>query len=253
LKRPTVDRFNYRVVLAYRGTDFAGYARQPGLDTVEGAVLEALAAVAPDVRGLSVGGRTDRGVHALGQVISFWSRAPRDVRAIEEAIDAARPDALAALEVRRVARPFHAQHSATLRRYLYVLEDVHDLDVARLDRMLAALVGRRCFGAFARDTPAGQPTVRTLYTARAVQRGDGVHVELCGDGFLRRQVRVLVGTALRELARPDTDDEALVTLAAAGDRAATAEAAAPGGLYLVKVGYHAMLATSRRGHVLVGG
>lgn len=244
------DRFNYRVTLAYRGPAFMGFARQPGLETVEGVVLEAVSAVAPDVKGLAVGGRTDRGVHALGQVVSFWSREPRDPRALEEAIDAARPDALAALEVRRVPRPFHAQHSATLRRYAYVLEDGHGIDVGRLDRMLMALVGRRDFGAFARDTPPGQATVRTLFAAGARPIGDGIRIELVGDGFLRRQVRVVVGTALRELGREGAEDDVLVQLLEGGDRAAMAVPAAPERLYLVKVGYHALLGISRRGKVL---
>jgi len=243
-----MQRFNYRVTLAYRGDCFAGFARQPGLDTVEGALLEAIVPIAPDVKGLSVGGRTDKGVHALGQVVSFWSKAPCDPRAIEEAIDAVRPGAMAALEVRSVTRPFHAQHSASMRRYAYFLET--SVDAGQLDRMLFALVGRRCFNAFARDTPKGQPTVRTLFEARARRIDDAtVRIDLAGDGFLRRQVRVLVATAKSEVLGGAGED-ALVKLAEQGDRALTAIPAAPEGLYLVRVGYHALMAISRRGKVL---
>lgn len=230
----------YRATIAYDGGAFGGYARQIGLDTVEGALREALATVLPAAPNLAVAGRTDRGVSALGQVVSFRAPGRGLGPAIAAAIDRARPGALTCLEVREVERRFHAQYSARARRYLYLHPTPPGFDVARVDRLLLALTGRRCFSAFARDTPADQSTVRHLYHARAREvRLEGqphLAVELCADAFLRRMVRVLVATAVRE-AMAQSDDDALVRLAAGKDRRATALPAPPEGLVLMKVVY----------------
>lgn len=230
----------YRATIAYDGRAFGGYARQIDLDTVEAALLEALGLVLPAAPSIAVAGRTDRGVNATGQVVSFRASGRGLGAKIAEAIDRVRPGALACLEVREVDRRFHAQYSARARRYVYLHPDPGGLDLARLDRMLGALQGRRCFGAFARDTPPGQSTVRTLLEARArrVHREaqSMLRFDLLADAFLRRMVRVLVATALREAAAGSAED-ALVELAAAGDRRRTALPAPTEGLTLSRVVY----------------
>ncbi|MCC7386937.1 MAG: tRNA pseudouridine synthase A [Deltaproteobacteria bacterium] len=241
-----MDRFTYRVQLAYRGSAFAGFARQPGQITVEGVVVAALSPLIPELQGVSVGGRTDRGVHAIGQVISFWSRRPLETEAIEAALDRAQPGDLSASDVRLVPRRFHAQHSAQLRRYAYFYEDSGRLDAALLDRLVGALSGRRSFHAFARDTSAGASCVRRLYQACAVRIDPRtIRFDFGAEGFLRRQVRVMVATALRE-AQHGADDEALLRLAEQGDRRATAAPADPDGLYLTYVGYEPLRTRARR-------
>jgi tRNA pseudouridine(38-40) synthase len=249
-----MERFNHRVELAYAGDQFHGFVRQVGLRTVEGVIVDALQRLAPELGGLAVGGRTDRGVHATGQVISFWTRRPLDPEAVRAVLDAAAPDALAAQSVCWVPRTFHATFSAKSRRYVYLwpAEAAALAWVPRLRRQLAALVGRRCFSAFARDTPAGAPTVKTMVHAdvRAVTIDGALHLrfEVEADAFLRRMVRVLVATALRE-AEQGADDDALVRLAEARERGATAPPADPTGLHLVHVRYDAVEGRSRRGRV----
>ena len=106
--------------------------------------------------------------------------------------------------------------------------------------MLGALVGRRDFAAFARDTPAGKKTTKTLFEASArrvlADATPLIRFDFAGDSFLRRQVRVMVATALREAAA-GSDAECLLRIAERGDRRASALPARPEGLYLVKVGY----------------
>ncbi|MCK6547902.1 hypothetical protein L6R52_18770 [Myxococcota bacterium] len=235
-----MKRCTYRVELAYDGTAFAGFAHVPGERTVWSTLRAALGPVAPGFAKLAAAGRTDRGVSATGQVISFISRDPVDVDVIRRAIDDAPPGAIAALDVRRVSDKFHAQFSASTRRYVYLLPDDPDVDVARLDRMLCALLGRRSFRAFSRNTPPDKKTEKTLLDARArrVSTDDGpkLRVELAGDAFLRKQVRVLVATAVRE-AKSGGDDDVLVRIAEARDKRETALPAPAEGLYLVRVGY----------------
>lgn len=240
LRAFSMKRYTYRLEVAYDGTVFAGFTPVPGERTVWSALRDALVPVVPAFGRMAAAGRTDRGVSALGQVVSFISHEKVEPEVIMRAVDDAAPGALAAMDVRLVADSFHAQYTATSRRYVYLWPDDGTADVARIDRMLCALTGRRCFSAFARDTPWGKKTVKTLLEARARAfdgpGGTWLRFDFAGDAFLRRQVRVMVATALREAAAGAPDDR-LVELAAAQDRRATAFPAPAEGLFLVRVGY----------------
>ena len=230
-------RVTYRATIAYDGARFTGFSRQKDQRTVEGTLLEALRTLMPEITTVACGGRTDKGVHATGQVISFWSRGPLDRDRLFAVLDGAAPDALAVRSLEIVPRRFHASFSAVARRYSYFHQDDGEADVDALDALLGHLVGRRCFSAFARDTPRGRSTVRRLLLARAHRWApDVVRFDFRASGFLRRQVRVTVATALQQAAA-GAPAERLAELAASGDRRATAPAIDGGGLYLVGVDY----------------
>lgn len=235
-----VTSATYRLVLAYDGAAFWGFARQPDRTTVEGALRAALGTLPCEVRALAVAGRTDRGVSADGQVVSFRLRPPQPEADVAAAVDAAAPEALQILSTDRVPRAFHAAFGATRRRYAYLWPDDGTLPAATLDQLVGALVGRRDFTAYARDTPAGQSTVRRLEHASVRPGHHGARPVLVfrfvADAFLRRQVRVMVATAVRE-ARRGAPADALVRLAETRDRTATAPAADPIPLRLVGVDY----------------
>jgi tRNA pseudouridine(38-40) synthase len=235
-------RHTYCAVLAYDGTAFWGYSRQPGLKTVEGCLHDAIAPLLPPHQrrlNLRVGGRTDRGVSAHGQVVSFTALERIDFADLARAIDTAAPNELAALHVSEQNKSFHAQFSAVARHYTYLLPD-EDTDVRKVDRLIAALIGRRDFTAFARDTPPDKSTLRTLFaaTARRVRREDTemIRFDFSGAAFLRRQVRIMVSTAIRE-ARAGAPDDRLLEIAASLDRLASAPPCDPSGLTLVRITY----------------
>jgi tRNA pseudouridine38-40 synthase len=230
-----MKRANFRLDLAYDGSAFAGFQQQTGLRTVESTIVEALRPAVPSLRGLSVGGRTDRGVHATGQVASFWTKLSPDSEEIRERIDSAAPGMLLAHEVRRVSASFHAQFSARARSYVYVWPDPA-LDPTPIDRMLRELIGTRCFSAFARDTPPAVPTVRTLLSARAFRSDGALRFEFNATGFLRRMIRVLVATAIRDAER-GAPRSSLLEICESRDRRRTAPPADPGGLTLTKISY----------------
>jgi len=227
-------RFTYRAIVAYDGSRYCGFSLQPGERTVESVLLAALQPIVPELPRIACGGRTDRGVHATAQALSFYAREALACDTIASALDAADPDYLTVREVRRVPNHFHASFSAIGRRYVYLHPE--DVDVVRIDAMLRALVGVRCFSAFARDTPSGANTVRRLFAASASRALEGIRFDFHASGFLRRQVRVMVATALREALRESPTD-VLVELAARGDRRATAPSAAAENLYLVGIDY----------------
>jgi tRNA pseudouridine38-40 synthase len=238
-----LKRHTYRVQVAYDGNAFKSFAPVPGEKTVWSTIREALISVVPGFGKLASAGRTDKSVHATGQIVSFIARDKVDPDIVFRALDEAAPGELAALDVRLVNDSFHAQFTATYRRYIYLHEDDGRSDAARIDRLLCPLLGKRDFNAYARETPAEKKTVKTLFDARARRYFDGeksyVRFDFAGDAFLRRQVRVMVATALRE-AEGSRGDNILLELAENLDRRETALPAPGAGLYLVKVGYDAI-------------
>ncbi len=237
---PLMKRATYRLALTYDGAQFAGFARQPGRITVESAVREGISALGVELKAFAVAGRTDRGVSAQDQVLSFRLAPPIATERVQQSINAQVPTGLLCTEVRVVPRSFHATFSAKARRYAYLWPNPDGLSPAKVQPMLTELIGRRCFSAFARDTKAGQSTVRTLKEAR-VEAGhvgcDPVLVfHFMGDAFLRKMVRVLVATTIRE-ALANAPAGRLVELAAQQDRRQTAWPAAPEPLRLTRVIY----------------
>ncbi len=224
-----MERRFYGMQLWYEGGRFRGFQRQPGLPTVQQALEEALAAAgvcAP----LAVAARTDAGVHALDQVVSFAVRAVLDPEALRRAVNAALPEGVA---VRRIwaARPgFHARSSARSRTYAYLVgQDLPDglrryawslpdarafplgharLDPSAMQAALACALGDHDFTAFAR--PGGhRGAQRTLLRAEVVTASWApLHaIVIEGTGFVRAMVRNLVGTAVTVglgLAAPST-------------------------------------------------
>ncbi len=253
-----MQRRFYAVEIAYEGGPFRGFQRQPGLPTVQAALEDALASLGIRAR-LAVAARTDAGVHALAQVVSFSARAALDPEALRRGLNAALPAGIAALAVHRPRRPFHARANAVSRTYVYLVGapapecargyawslpdarafpglDAPRLDAAALRAALAGAVGTHDFRAFAR--PGEQRgTVRTVTSAEVLSANWAPFhaIVLEGRGFLRAMVRNLIGTAVSSAvgcAPPD----AIRELLAAGGRYRGVRA--PGwGLTLARVRY----------------
>jgi tRNA pseudouridine38-40 synthase len=214
-----VERRRYALRLLYDGRAFRGFQSQPGLPTVQAALEAGLRAAGVEAA-LQVAARTDAGVSALDQVVSFAVRADLDLARLRRRVNEATPEALVCLGAARVAPSFHARASATGRRYVYLvgvpppealapwcwsLPDERGfpglvdprLDVAAMQAALDHAVGTHDFTGFAR--PGDQRgMVRTLTRAEVIPAVDQplVAVVLEGRGFLRAMVRNLVGTAV---------------------------------------------------------
>jgi tRNA pseudouridine38-40 synthase len=236
-----------KLTVAYDGTGFRGWARQPGERTVEGDVRAALAELYGDPGGLAVAGRTDAGVHALANVVSVdvGSTGPPTVRAAE-VLNTVLPDDVAVVGVEEAAPEFHARFSARSRSYRYriwrgrtrspfearrSLFHPRPLDVQKLNASAAMLIGEHDFRAFTPTDTRHDVFVRVVEDARWYDRGDTVDLEITADSFLRHMVRTLVGTMLER----EPDD--FPTLLAGAPRSAAGSTAPPWGLYLTRVTY----------------
>jgi tRNA pseudouridine38-40 synthase len=239
-----------KLVLAYDGTDFHGWAKQPGVRTVEGLLEESLARLMEAPPGLSVAGRTDAGVHAQGQVASFEAPDSLDPERVQRALNGILAPEVVVRAARRAGPDFDARHSATAREYRYRIDRSpvpdpfaaryawHHPGPLRIGAMRAAargLVGEHDFASFCRRPQRGG-TVRHLLRLTVSATADRLEIRTMANGFLHQMVRSLTGT-LVAVGAGRMESEAIPSVLAARSRAAAAPVAPPHGLTLVRVRY----------------
>jgi tRNA pseudouridine38-40 synthase len=248
---PSKPCHRYRLLLAYDGAPFRGFARQPGLPTVQGKLETALSRVLREELRTSAAGRTDAGVHALGQVVSFETSAPlEDPADLGRRLNAMLGPEIAVLETAPAHEAFDARFSCLSRTYEYAIlnREVHDpfsrhtawhhpgpLDVASMRRASQALVGEHDFSSFGR-VPEGKSPIRRVESMELEQEGQLLVVRVTANSFIQQMVRSIVGTLVK-VGEGREDPDRMGDILRAADRAAAGPVAPPHGLFLVSASY----------------
>lgn len=244
----------FRVVLEYDGSEFQGWQLQRSVRTVQGVLEEALAKITASSVRVTGAGRTDAGVHALGQVAHFDAQTRLRPLELRAALNAGLPKDVAALQVLAAAPDFHARYHALGKRYAYrilnrptpaparrrfVWHLRRPLALQAMEQAARALLGERDFAAF-RGSPGGAPTdqntVRRLDLLEVERREDELWIVAEAPSFLRYMVRNLVGTLVEVgLGKRSPDDPARVL--ASRDRKLAGATAPAQGLVLEAIRY----------------
>jgi tRNA pseudouridine38-40 synthase len=248
-------RTHLALVVSYDGTDFHGFAAQPGQRTVAGALLEALETMLRgDVGDVACAGRTDAGVHAWGQVVSVSTAADVDPDRLARALTKRLGPEIVVRSARVVDPGFDARHSATARTYRYTVVNrpapdpflaryawwvPEPLEVARLRLGADPFVGEHDFAAFCRKGPEGSTTTRRVLRSHWDVVDDGLlRYEIRAPAFCWQMVRSIVGT-LVEIGQGRHTPGEVMGMLRSGDRAQAGRLAPPHGLCLWHVDYPA--------------
>jgi len=243
---------NLKLLLSYDGTDFHGWQTQPNGRTVQETLERAIADLTGEDRvRVTASGRTDAGVHAVGQVANFHTASHLSPHTMMRGVNARLPPDAIVRQADEVPSEFNANRDALRKLYRYVLHlgDVPDLflrrycyhlrkqlDVEAMRRAGAALVGTHDFRCFETEWPNRKSSVRTITHLALSRFGDFLWLDVEADGFLYNMVRAIVGTLIN-VGRGFWPEVHVAEILANGDRARAGPTAPPHGLFLMRVSY----------------
>ncbi|KAF3362473.1 tRNA pseudouridine synthase A 1 [Chlamydiales bacterium STE3] len=246
--------YNYKMVIAYDGTDFHGWQIQPNGLSIQQLIEEKLAIILRAETKVVGSGRTDAGVHALGQTAHFLTAQKIDCRRVLGSLNGLLPSTIRILCLEEVSLDFHAQYSAKAKIYryhlfldkimnpfrkLYCWHMLHSFSVELLEQGSRYFLGRHDFTSFANEAHLGvaaRDPVRTVQRISIVPEEGGLYLEFEADGFLYKMVRNMVGT-LVEVGLKKRTPQSVAEIFEQKNRSKAGIAAPPQGLFLVRVLY----------------
>ncbi len=243
---------NFRLTLSYDGSDFSGWQTQPGFRTVQETLEDSIAKLTGEKVHANASGRTDAGVHAVGQVVNFFSATEHTTDVLLRAVNAHLPPDVVVRSVEEVPQAFDANHDALRKLYRYVIHDGpvpdpflrrycfhtrHRLDAEAMRRAAQPLRGRHDFRSFESEWPNRMSSVRTITHLGLSRLGDWLWLDVEADGFLYNMVRAIAGT-LVNVGRGHWPLEQVARILQAQDRREAGPTAPAQGLFLMRVTYY---------------
>ncbi len=243
---------NIRLTIEYDGKDFNGWQKQPNKLNIQGTIEKAIEKITGEEVELMASGRTDRGVHALGQVANFKTNSTLPIEKFPIAINSNMKSSIRIKDAEEVDEKFHSRLSCKRKTYRYVINnskygssiyrnlETHipiKLDVEKMKEAVKYFEGEHDFKAFKASGTSSKSSVRTIFKAEVIERPDErVWIELTGSGFLYNMVRIISGT-LVDVGLGKIEPKEIKDIIESKDRQKAGKTLAPQGLFLVKVEY----------------
>jgi len=241
---------NYKLEICYNGKNYNGYQIQPKLKTIQGELETALSNIFNSEIKTTASGRTDAMVSALCQVVNFESDVKISEYSLLSRLNLTLPPDIKVLNVEYVSKNFNARFSAKKKTYAYnfyinrisnpYYDDFcyrvsYNIDVNKLEQQLKLLVGTHDFSAFSSADTQVENKIRTIFSAKLICYGDVYCVKICGNGFLKNMIRIIMGT-LFDIARGKIK-ESVLEIINSKNRAKAGKTAGAVGLVLMDVDY----------------
>ncbi len=246
----------YLITLSYDGSDFYGFQRQKDLVTIQGELEKALSTILQEDIQIQASGRTDSGVHALGQVAHFdTNKEIKDIDKFVYSLNSLLPKSIDILSIEKKDDSFHARYSAKKKTYIYKIylsktnEPLkrkyfyvcsYPLDVEKMKAAIKVIEGEHDFKAFCVENPQIKTTIREIYDAHIdiLDGGKELDIVISGNGFLHNMVRSIAGT-LVDIGRGRFEVDDMKTILASCNHQKAGKTLDGCGLYLYKVEYNA--------------
>ncbi len=241
---------NLKLTIQYDGTKYCGWQKQPNSSGIQGTIEYAIYEITKEKVNIIGSGRTDAGVHALGQVANFKTNSSIPIARISDALNAKLPKDVSIIDCQEVSDDFHSRYSATGKIYRYLIynkpyrsplyKDIsyhvrYELDIEKMRLEAKSLLGTHEFKGFMSSGSSVKDTVRTIHNISIEYSGDLIVLEVEGNGLLYNMVRIIVGT-LVDIGRGRID-KPLEEIIASQDRGEAGHTAPAHGLFLKKVHY----------------
>ncbi len=242
---------NIKLTIEYDGKDFNGWQKQPNKLNIQGSIEQAIKQITGEDVDLQASGRTDAGVHALGQVANFKTNSHIPIEKFAIAINTNLKRSIRILKAEEVDERFHSRLSCKKKTYRYIINNSDQgtaiyrnletnipfsLDEVKMNEAVKYFIGEHDFKAFKASGTSSKSSVRIIYDAKVYRNGDRVYIELTGNGFLYNMVRIISGT-LVEVGMGKLEPTDILKIIESRDREKAGKTLQPQGLYLVNVDY----------------
>ena len=242
---------NIKLTIEYDGKEFNGWQKQPNKLNIQGTIEQAIKLITGEEVELNASGRTDAGVHALGQVANFKTNSQIPIEKFAIAINSKLKRSIVIKKAEEVEERFHSRLSCKKKTYRYVINNSEEgtaiyrnlethipqkLDIDRMQKAIKYFEGEHDFKAFKASGTSSKSSVRTIYEAQIYKQNEKIFIELTGNGFLYNMVRIIAGT-LVDVGLGKIEPDAILEIIKEGKRENAGKTLPPNGLYLLQVMY----------------
>ncbi len=243
---------NIKLTIEYDGKDFNGWQKQPNKLNIQGTIEQAIKNITGEEVELNASGRTDAGVHALGQVANFKTNSQIPIEKFAIAINSRLKKSIIIINAEEVDERFHSRLTCKRKTYRYIINNSIEgsaiyrnlethipqkLDISKMEKALKYFEGEHDFKAFKASGTSSKNSVRTIYKTNIYKENNRIYIELTGNGFLYNMVRIIVGT-LVEVGLGKIEPEKIQDIIKSKKRENAGKTLPPNGLYLVNVEYN---------------